>query len=106
MVAPASGKYNYGNTRQAGSHNRDRGFPEMILKEFSYFCVGGLAGVGAGVAGCVLTGADFTPCNTDLGPPCLIALMESVTEVSMKRTAEMVVALESAVAAPRGPKAA
>ena len=32
--------------------------------------------------------------------------MESVTEVNMKRTAEMVVAFESAVAAPRGPKAA
>ena len=38
-----------------------------------YFCVEGFAGVGAGVAGCVLAGADFTPCSTELGPPCLMA---------------------------------
>ena len=39
----------------------------------AYFCVGGFAGVGAGVVGCVLAGADFTPCNTELGPPCRMA---------------------------------
>jgi len=35
-----------------------------------------------------------------------MALIESVTEVNMNRTAEIVVALESVVAAPRGPNAA
>jgi hypothetical protein len=35
-----------------------------------------------------------------------MALMESVTDVNMNRTAEIVVALESVVAAPRGPNAA
>ena len=33
-----------------------------------------------------------------------MALMDRVTEVSMKRIAEIVVAWESVVAAPRGPK--
>lgn len=67
-----------------------------------YLCVGGAAGA----AGCVFTGALFTPCNTDFGPLCLMALIESVTEVSMKSTAQTVVALERPVAAPRGPNAA
>jgi hypothetical protein len=35
-----------------------------------------------------------------------MALIESVTEVNMNRTAEIVVARESVVAAPRGPNAA
>src|SRR5208282_1120262 len=69
----------------------------------SYFCcVGGVAGFGAG---CVLTGSDLIPCSTELGPPCLVAYIDRVMEVSMKATADQVVALESAVAAPRGPKA-
>ena len=54
----------------------------------------------------MVAGADFTPCNTEAGPPCLIALIESVIEVNMKRTAEIVVARDSVVAAPRGPNAA
>jgi len=73
----------------------------------AYFCVGFAGAAGAGVAGCVLAGADFTPCRTELlWPPCLIAFTERVTEVNMNMTAEIVVALESAVAAPRGPNAA
>ena len=41
-------------------------------KTANYFCVGGVVGVCAG-AGWVLTGCDFTPCNTELGPPRLDA---------------------------------
>ena len=72
-------------------------------RETDYFCVGL---PGAGVAGRVFTGADFWPSKTECGPSCLMALIESVTEVNMKSTAEIVVALERAVAAPRGPNAA
>ena len=84
--------------------------PELLSEYLNfYFCagaVGGAVGVAGGV-GCVFTGADFTPCNTEFefGPPCLMALMESVIDVSMKATADQVVALESALAAPRGPNA-
>ena len=101
MVAPACGNYNYGKTRKQVS-----AILQLDFRNYSYFWVGGLAGVGAGVAGCGFTGADFTPCSTDFGPPCRTALMESVTDVNMKRMAEIVVAFESAVAAPRGPNAA
>jgi hypothetical protein len=39
----------------------------------TYFCwVGGVEGRGVG-AGCVLTGCDFTSCNTELEPPRLAA---------------------------------
>jgi len=62
--------------------------------------------VGCGVgAGCVLTGCDFTPCNTEVGPPRLAAYTDNVMEVIMKATADQVVALDSALAAPRGPNA-
>jgi len=51
----------------------------------------------------------FTPDRTDpeegVAPLWRTAKIESVTEVTMNRTADHVVALESAVAAPRGPKA-
>src|ERR1700685_1882463 len=105
MLAPACGKYNYCKTRKRAS-----GILQLKLRNPNYFCVGGFAGVGAGVTGCVFagadTGADFTPCSTDFAPPCLMAFTESVIDVNMNRTAETVVALESAVPAPRGPNAA
>ena len=67
-----------------------------------YFCGAG-AGVGAGVAGCVLVCDGLIPCSTELEPlPPREAIIESVIEVTMKMTADQVVALESAVAAPGG----
>ena len=54
----------------------DENLPEgnnSIARLDSYFFAGGFPGAGAGAAGCVLAGADFTPCNTELGPPCLMA---------------------------------
>jgi len=74
-----------------------------------YFWVGfaGATGVGVpGVAGFDCAGADFSFCSTEAGPPCLMALIDSVIEVNIKRTAEIVVARDSVVAAPRGPNAA
>jgi len=49
----------------------------------------------------------FSPDRTDfeVGPLRRTAKIESVMEVTMKRTADQVVAFESAVAAPRGPNA-
>ena len=71
----------------------------------AYFCgVEGVAGACAG-AGCVLTGCDFTPCNTDEGPLRLLEYTDKVMEVIMKATADQVVTLESTLAAPRGPNA-
>ena len=76
----------------------------------SYFCVGagweaGAAGACAGAAGCDVV--CFTPDRTerDVVPLRRTATIESVMDVTMKSTADHVVALESAVAAPRGPKA-
>ena len=60
-------------------------------------------GVFAG-AGC----DDVCPDNTDREPLAVVrrtATTESVIEVTMKITADQVVALVSAVAAPRGPNA-
>ena len=67
----------------------------------TYFC-----GVFAGAAGWVVLWAGFNPCKTefDVLPP-REAAMESVIDVSMKMMADQVVAFDSAVAAPRGPKA-
>ena len=67
----------------------------------SYFC----GGAGAGFAGCDLAGGEFIPCSTDLEPVCREAITESVMEVTIKIIADHVVALDSAVAAPRGPNA-
>ncbi len=61
----------------------------------------GAAGGVAGLAGCEV----FTPSSTELGPDLRCAITESVIEVSMKMIADQVVAFESAVAVPRGPKA-
>ena len=69
----------------------------------NYFfgCAGGLAG-----AGCVFTGCDLTPVRTDAGAPLrLLAYTASVMEVTINATADHVVALERALAAPRGPNA-
>ncbi len=59
----------------------------------------------AGAAGCVLLVAGFKPCSTELDPLPREAMIESVMEVIMKITVDQVVALDKAVAAPRGPKA-
>lgn len=68
-----------------------------------YFLVGGVLGVGAG---CVFTGCDVIPCKTDVLPVVrLLAYTASVIEVTMNATADHVVALERALAAPRGPNA-
>ena len=67
-----------------------------------YFC----GGAGAGVAGCVLVVCAGTPCRTDFEVlPPREAKIDSVIEVTMKMMADQVVALDSAVAAPRGPNA-
>src|SRR5580693_6644836 len=68
-----------------------------------YFCG---AGAGAGTAGCVLVCDGVSPCTMELElMPPREAITESVIEVIMKMTVDHVVALESAVAAPRGPNA-
>jgi hypothetical protein len=72
-------------------------------------CDAGEEGCGAGVAGFELVVLGFTPESTEPDAVGLdvrrTAEIESVIEVSMKSTADHVVALESAVAAPRGPNA-
>ena len=51
----------------------------------------------------------FEPCRSSTGaadtPAFRVATMESEIDVSMKRIAEIVVAFDSSVADPRGPKA-
>lgn len=69
----------------------------------TYFCGG--VGAGAGLAGCDLVCEELKPCNTDFGPLRLEAITESVIEVTIKIIADQVVALDNAVAAPRGPNA-
>jgi hypothetical protein len=84
--------------------------PETAPKT-PYFCVGawfcGTVGgaAGAGVAGCDLVVAGFTPENTEVGPVFRAAIIDSVIDVSMKMIADQVVARESTDAAPRGPNA-
>ena len=57
--------------------------------------------------GGLLAGAGFVPPSSTVAPkPALrVAMIESESEVIMKIIAETVVALESSVAEPRGPKA-
>src|SRR6476646_12305113 len=70
-----------------------------------YFCAGG-AGTGAGVAGWVLVCDGVIPWRTEFVPlPPREAMIDSVIEVTIKMMVDQVVALDSAVAAPRGPKA-
>ncbi len=66
--------------------------------------------VGQALQGVVVVGCDFvcdgfTPENTDVGPVCRAAKIESVIEVSMKMIADQVVAFDRTEAAPRGPNA-
>ena len=72
-------------------------------------CCDGAAGAGAGAAGFEFVVEPFTPESTDPEPGvvllCRTAKIESVIDVTMNKTADHVVALERAVAAPRGPKA-
>src|SRR6202034_2146815 len=90
------------------AHKRDT-FPEKaeqaleisVAGEETYFCCLG-EGVGCGVgAGCVLTGCDFTPCNTEFGPPRRAAYTDNVMDGVMKATAHQGVALGNALAGPR-----
>jgi len=74
-----------------------------VLGTEYYFC--GAAGFCAGAAGCVFTGCDFTSFSTDVGPPLFVTSTDKVMDVIMNATADHVVALESALAAPRGPNA-
>src|ERR1700730_17676152 len=69
-----------------------------------YFCGAGAGGL-VGVAGCDFVCDGAIPCRTEFEPLLREAIIESVIEVSMKMMVDHVVALESAVAAPRGPKA-
>ena len=81
--------------------------------EFRYFegagCDAGGAGVCAGGAGCDFVVPGFTPDRTEPEDAGLLlrrtTKIESVMEVTMNNTADQVVALDRAVAAPRGPKA-
>jgi len=70
----------------------------------SHFCWAGAGGF-AGAAGCDLVCDDFIPWKTELGPVRRETKIESVMDVTMKMMADHVVALDRAVAAPRGPKA-
>ncbi len=73
----------------------------------NYFCVGAwfCGTAGAGVVGCDFVCEVFTPERTDVGPVRRAAKIESVIDVSMKMTADQVVARERTEAAPRGPNA-
>src|ERR1700730_14679374 len=67
----------------------------------THFC-----GVFAGAAGCEVLWVGFNPCKTEFEVlPPREAKIESVIEVTIKMMADQVVAFDSAVAAPRGPKA-
>ena len=59
----------------------------------------------AGVAGCDFVVDGFTPERTDPAPPERDAITDKTIEVTMKMIADQVVALDKAVAAPRGPNA-
>jgi hypothetical protein len=59
----------------------------------------------AGAAGCDFVGVDFTPDRTELDAPDREAKIDKVIDVIMKSTVDQVVALDKAVAAPRGPNA-
>lgn len=69
----------------------------------------GVAGGCVGFAGCEFVVLGFTPESTDPDegavPLRRTAKIESVIDVTMNSTADQVVALERAVAAPRGPNA-
>ena len=72
----------------------------------------GAGGPGTGIvvfvgAGALLAGADLVaPSKTvDPKPALRVAMIESERDVTMNSTAEIVVAFESSVAEPRGPKA-
>lgn len=78
MVHPPEGKYNYSglcNKRREpkyGCKGKMVAPHSLGTSVFNYFCgLDGVAGVLAG-AGCVLTGCDWRPCNTDFGPLCLV----------------------------------
>jgi len=82
---------------------------QLVLRELradscDYFCDAG-AGGGAGLAGWDLAGADLTPWRTEFVPAWREAKTESVIDVTIKMTADQVVAFDRIVAAPRGPKA-
>ena len=80
-------------------------FPATSDHDYFCGCCAGLAGCVGRFAGCDLVWELCTPCNTDFGPERRDAYTDKVIEVTMKMMADHVVALESAVAAPRGPKA-
>ena len=68
-------------------------------------CWGTGAGAGAFFAGAFFAGAG-APSSTVVAKPALrVARIESVIDVMMKTTNEIVVAFESKVAEPRGPNA-
>ena len=59
-----------------------------------------------GCTGAVFVGCDLMPCSTEFDPTlCLLLYTERVIDVIMNATADQVVALDNALAAPRGPKA-
>ena len=130
MLAPELGKYNYGKVGrqrkvmlhsrancQSQVNERDSGFgvartsvftppqrsPVQIV--FIYFCGAGAAGAAGVCAGWVFTGCDLIPWRTEVGPVRREAYTDSVIDVSRKAMADHVVARDSALAAPRGPKA-
>ena len=74
---------------------------------FAGACAGaaGAGAAGAGAAGCDLVVVGFTPENTDPALPERDAMTDKTIEVTMKMMADQVVALDKAVAAPRGPNA-
>ena len=70
-----------------------------------YFFAGAAGGC-AGVAGCDLVCDVFTFDSTELGAPLRRATkIDSTIEVTIKITADQVVARPNALAAPRGPNA-
>src|SRR5215813_10556208 len=77
----------------------------LFFDVFPYF-LAGAAGCFSGLAGCVCVVLLFTFDSTDvLCPDRRTTTIDNVIDVTMKITADQVVALERAVAAPRGPNA-
>jgi len=69
-------------------------------------CLGAVNVYAQHPTGACCVGAGRVESNTDVpSPAALVARIESVKEVTMNRTAEMVVAFDKRVAEPRGPNA-
>ena len=83
---------------------------DVAIPSFYFFGAAGAVGAAGGaVTGAAGTDVDFVVCRcSTVAPPdplFFVAMIDSEIDVSMNTTVEMVVAFESSVAEPRGPKA-